>query len=81
MTAIGSPSPSACRFISTIRDDPHGQLPGDCEIASNFGSDSLLVQGLGMVDEPGFEKIEFGAAIHLPFDEFELGDLAFGLTV
>ena len=34
-----------------------------------------------MVDEPGFEKIEFGAAIHLPFDEFELGDLAFGLTV
>jgi hypothetical protein len=27
------------------------------------------------------EQVEFGATVHLPFDEFEPGDLAFGLPV
>lgn len=56
-----------------------------CKFARNSGSDSLLVQLFGFrsgcSDEPGFEQVEFSAAIHLPFHELELGDLALGLTV
>lgn len=33
------------------------------------------------VSEPRLEQIEFSAAIHLPFDQFEFRDLAFGLPV
>lgn len=56
-----------------------------CQSAFKFGSDSLLVQVFRVhssgVDESGFKQVEFGAAIHLPLHELELGDLAFGLTV
>ncbi|TWB33857.1 hypothetical protein FBZ90_12923 [Nitrospirillum pindoramense] len=30
-------------------------------------------------DDAGLEEVKLSAAIHLAFDEFELGDLAFGL--
>jgi hypothetical protein len=56
-----------------------------CEIAWKIGSDSLLAQvsrvDSGGADETCFEQIEFGTAIHLSFHQFELGDLAFRLTV
>jgi hypothetical protein len=49
-------------------------------MGSKLGSDSLLVQvsrvDSGGADETGFEQIEFGTAIHLPFYQLELGDLA-----
>ena len=32
-------------------------------------------------DQASFEQVDFRASIHLPFHEFELGDLAFGLAV
>src|SRR5882757_8143968 len=35
----------------------------------------------GGASETRLEQIEFGTARHLPFHEFELGDLAFRLTV
>src|SRR5258708_18153819 len=46
-----------------------------CQSASNFGSDSISVQ------KSRAEEIEFRAAVHLAFDEFELGDLTFCLPV
>jgi hypothetical protein len=72
--------------IATTRNPICGGLRAPlCEYAPNFGSDSLLVQvsrvDSGGTDETGFEQIEFGTAIHLPFHQFELGDLAFRLTV
>lgn len=32
-------------------------------------------------DHSSFEEIEVGATVHLPFDELELGDLTFCLTI
>lgn len=41
-----------------------------------FGSDSLLVQlRLFCADQSGLKQIDFPAAVHLPSDEFEAGDL------
>ncbi len=31
--------------------------------------------------EASAEQVELGAAVHLPFDEFELGDLTFSLAI
>ena len=53
-----------------------------CKIACKSGSGAYLVQEVSIcAEQPRFEKIEFGAAIHLAFDELELGDLSFGLSV
>ena len=32
-------------------------------------------------DQPGLQEIKFSAAVHLVFDQRELGDLPFGLSV
>jgi hypothetical protein len=36
---------------------------------------------LGGADHTGLKEVEFTSALHLAFDELELGDLAFGLAV
>lgn len=36
---------------------------------------------LSCTDEARLEQINLSAAVHLPLDEFELGDLAFGLAI
>jgi hypothetical protein len=36
---------------------------------------------LSCTDEARLEQINLGAAVHLALDEFELGDLAFGLAI
>jgi hypothetical protein len=38
-------------------------------------------RGLIRSGKASAEQVQFGASVHLPFDELELGDLAFGLTV
>ena len=47
--------------------------------ASNRGSDSISMQ-CGW-KEASTEEIEFSAAVHLPPDKFELGDLPLRLTI
>jgi len=32
-------------------------------------------------NQPGLKKINLRSAVHLPLDEFDFGDVAFGLTV
>jgi hypothetical protein len=48
---------------------------------SKLGSDALSVASLRRPQQPSLEQIDLGAAVHLPFDELELGDLPFCLTV
>ena len=54
-----------------------------CKFARNSGSDAVLVvaMSLGGADHTGLKEVEFTSAVHLAFDELELGDLAFGLAV
>lgn len=57
-------------------------LKNDPGSASNIGSDAVLVQrASGGADQPSLKQIELSPAVHLPFDQLELGDLALGLTV
>ncbi len=53
-----------------------------CQSAGNLGSDAVLMElSLFGADDAGFEQVELPPAVHLPFDECELGDLALSLTV
>jgi hypothetical protein len=53
-----------------------------CGSVWNKGSDSLSMQPtLRRRKKPSAEQVQLGAAVHLPFDEFELGDLTFGFAV
>ena len=40
-----------------------------------------MTKWLACIDESGAQEIELGTAEHLPLDQLELGNLAFGLTV
>jgi hypothetical protein len=40
-----------------------------------------MVSVLSGADDTGLEQVDLSAAVHLAFDELELGDLAFGLAV
>lgn len=51
-----------------------------CVSAWNIGSDAISMTSGGS-DDTRLEQIELSASIHLPLDEFELGDLAFCLAV
>ena len=60
----------------------------ECQIASNRDPFSRPITALTHIwctssgpDQASFEQVDFRASIHLPFHEFELGDLAFGLAV
>ena len=54
----------------------------NCENASNIGSDAnLLMFGSCCANHPGLKQVELSAAVHLPFDELELSDLALGLSI
>jgi hypothetical protein len=54
-----------------------------CGGRPNTPSDAILVvaMSLGGADHTGLKEFEFTSAVHLAFDELELGDLAFGLAV
>lgn len=53
-----------------------------CVSAFKTGSDAHLVtRSGGVAEEPCLQQVQLSAAIHLAFDELELGDLALGLTV
>ncbi|CUX64666.1 hypothetical protein AGR3A_pa30009 [Agrobacterium tomkonis CFBP 6623] len=49
-------------------------------IGVQTGSDAISMTSGGS-DDTRLEQIELSASIHLPLDEFELGDLAFCLAV
>ena len=50
--------------------------------ACNIGSSALLVQLISLsAYQPSLKQIEFAAAVHLPSDELEAGDLPLGLSV
>jgi hypothetical protein len=54
----------------------------DCHSACNIGSGALLVQLISLsTNQPSLKQIEFAAAVHLPSDELEVGDLPLGLSV
>ncbi len=54
-----------------------------CKIASKRGSCALLVQveGRSRRTEASSEQIQIRPSIHLPFDQLEFCNLAFGLSV
>ena len=61
------------------------QMGADLE-AVNFRGIGALTHSrcghsLSCTDEACLGQINLGAAVHLPLDEFELGDLAFGLAI
>jgi hypothetical protein len=53
-----------------------------CHSACKFGSDATLVQPWSCsAYQAGLKQVELGASVHLTLDQFELGDLALGLSV
>jgi hypothetical protein len=54
----------------------------ECQSALKLGSDAILVQPISLgAYQPGLKQIDFAAAVHLPFNEFEAGNLPLGLSV
>src|SRR5258708_1529446 len=68
--------PASSSHVIRIASDPILTLRS----TSNFGSDAMLVQS-DRADQTGLEEIGLSPAIHLAFDELELGDLTLGLSV
>lgn len=52
----------------------------DADKGFRLGSDAISMTS-GRSHNTCFEQIQLSAAVHLPLDEFELGDLALSLTV
>ena len=53
-----------------------------CEFGIQLGSDANLVHGGSVgAEQSGLKEIELSTAVHLAFDELELGDLALRLAV
>ena len=53
-----------------------------CKFACNIGSAAnLLMFGSCCADHPGLKEVELSAAIHLPLDELESGNLALGVSI
>lgn len=85
-SVINAASVRVTRLYATARQViPYGnaiRISSRCDPAWKIGSDALLVQiGLCGPDDTSLEQIEPSTTVHLSFDELELGDLAFGLTI
>jgi hypothetical protein len=53
-----------------------------CQSACKFGSGAFLVQLILLsAYQPSLKQIEFAAAVHLPSDELEAGNLPLSLSV
>jgi hypothetical protein len=84
-----------CGARTRVKDDPRMRRRGALRAIVDTGIPYRLSNGaqsglwrtfdaavvLGRRGKASAEQVQLGASVHLPFDELELGDLAFGLAV
>lgn len=81
--AAAAPVTSPARTATAAASLCFGVQKLDADQGSNLGSDalSMIVVDSLSADEPRLKEIEFGAPIHLAFNQLKLGDLSFHLTI